>query len=121
MIKRRGGIPRKPLDARHVQDILDEFERPTGRSLVSFQALYCTVQPYIGDVFLLAPDGFQGKDIFTVFTETQLSIGKEGGTTKPDEVLINSKWFRVVKVQPWQVGLIPHYECVVVELDEALI
>ena len=122
MIKRRNGaIPRKTLQARHKQDVLDEFERPLTPTVTPFSAKNCTVQPYVGDTFQLAPDGFQGKDVFTVFTETLLTRGKEGSLIKPDELLINNVWFRVVKVKPWQVGLIPHYECIVVELDEGLV
>ena len=122
MIKRRNGaIPRKTLQARHKQDVLDEFERPLTPVTTPFKIYNCTVQPYVGDTFQLAPDGFQGKDVFTLFTETLLTRGKEDSLIKPDEVLINNIWFRVVKVKPWQVGLIPHYECIVVELDEGLV
>lgn len=122
MIKRRNGaIPRKTLQARRKQDVSDEFERPLTPIVTPFEAKNCTIQPYVGDTFQLAPDGFQGKDVFTVFTETLLTRGKEGSLIKPDELLINNVWFRVVKVKPWQVGLIPHYECIVVELDEGLV
>lgn len=119
--RRNGAIKRPTLQARHVTDVLDEFERPQTPVLTLFDATLCTWQPYVGDTFQLAPDGFQGKDVLTLFTATELTKGREGGVIKPDEVLIKNVWYRVVKVKPWSVGIIPHYECVVVEIDEGLI
>lgn len=118
--RRRGAIPRITIDGRKVVEVRDEFERITGLAYTPFDVEYCTLQPYVGDTFLLAPEGMHNKDVYTLFTATKLSVGKQGTTQKPDEVFYDDKWFRVVKVKAWQTGVINHYECVVVELDEEL-
>lgn len=114
-------IPRRTLQGRSVEEQLDEFERPELILRQPFDVNKCTVQPYTGDRLALSSDGFQGKDIQTIFTETELTSGLEASNRKADEVLINSRYYKVVKVKPWQVGVIPHYECIVVEIDEGLI
>lgn len=120
-LKRRNGtIPRITLQARRVVEVRDRFNRILSTDLTTFDAELCTVQPFVGDTFLLSPEGFQNKDVYTLFTQTKLQIGKQGTTEKADEVFFDNKWFRVVKVKNWSVGLIPHYECVIVELDEGL-
>lgn len=120
-IKRRNGsIPRLTLTARRVVEIRDRFNRITGTNTESFSAKLCTVKPFVGDTFLLSPEGLQNKDVYTLFTETKLQVGKQGTTEKPDEIFFDGKWFRVAKVKNWSVGLIPHYECIIVELDEGL-
>jgi hypothetical protein len=80
----------------------------------------CTVQPYIGKDLSILEDGYNTRDIRTVFTETKCSVGKEGSDQLADEVLIDETWFKVIKAQPWQTGIISHYALTVVELDEVL-
>ena len=124
MIKRRRGvIPRKSVQGRHVQDTVDDFGRPlVGQAVYTpFNVLNTTVQPYIGEDFMAADSGFQSKRTYTIFTETKLTEGEEDSIIKPDEVMIDGDWYRVVKVKPWQVGVIPHYECVVVKIVGNLI
>lgn len=120
-IKRRNGaIRRVTLQARRVVEVRDRFNRIVSTNTESFNAELCTVQPFVGDTFLLTPEGLQNKDVYTVFTQTKLQVGKQGTTEKPDEIFFDGKWFRVAKVKNWSVGLIPHYECIIVELDEGL-
>lgn len=124
MIKRRRGvIPRKSLQARHVQDTVDKFGSP-----VQGQAIYTpftlnnsTVQPYTGEDLAVIDTGFQNKKTFVIFTETKVTEGDEDSLTKPDEVMVFDEWYRVVKVKPWQVGVIPHYEVTVVKIVGNLI
>lgn len=119
MIKRRrGAIPRKTLQARHVQDTVDKFGTPqVGQAVYTpFNLLFCTVQPYVGEDLIVADTGFQSKRAYTIFTETAVTEGEEDSLIKPDEVLIDGDWYRVMKVKPWQVGVIPHYEVIVVKI-----
>lgn len=118
--KRRGGIPRKSLQARRVIEVTNDFNEVISLTTTNFQALYCTVQPYEGDLFTPDVLGFTDRDVFTVFTETELKVGQEGTNRKPDEVMIEGKWFKVVKVKRWTT-LLKHYEVVVVEKDEGLL
>jgi hypothetical protein len=119
MIKRRrGAIPRKTLQARNVQDTVDNFGRPqVGQSVYTpFDLLNTTIQPYQGEDLMVLDTGFQSKRAFTLFTETKVTEGEEDSQTKPDEVMIEGDWYRVAKVKPWQVGVIPHYEVIVVKV-----
>jgi hypothetical protein len=118
MIKRRRGvIPRKTVQGRHVQDTVDNFGRPlVGQAVYTpFNLLNTTVQPYQGEDLMVLDTGFQSKRAFTLFTETKVTEGEEDSQIKPDEVMIDGDWYRVVKVKPWQVGVIPHYEVIVVK------
>lgn len=122
MKRRRGAIPRRSLPARHVTDDVDKFGRPSDTpTYESFTAKYCTVQPYVGSNLVVAPDGFADKETYVIFTDTYLSEGVEGGVAKPDEVFIFDEWYRVVKTKRWQNGVINHYECVVIKIDEGLV
>lgn len=122
MIKRRNGaIPRKPIPARRSTEVKNDFNEVTGITHQTFNALNCTVQPIEGGS--MTPDlvGYMDREVFTVFTETFLVAGVEGSNRKPDELFIYGKWFKVIRCKRWQVGLAPHYECVVVEKDEGLL
>lgn len=118
--RRNGAIRRITLKARKVVEVRDDFNRILSTNTTTFNAELCTVQPFVGDTFLLSPEGLQNKDVYTLFTSTPLQVGKQGTANKADEVFYDNKWFRVVKVKNWAVGLIPHYECIIVELDGGL-
>jgi hypothetical protein len=118
--RRNGPIPRISLNGRHVTETLNEFNTPT-IDTEPFTLLTCTVQPYVGDDFTLGAEGFGTKEVFTVFTATQLTAGSEASEVKADEVQINGQWFKVIKVQPWGVGVIPHYCATVILKDEGLV
>ena len=120
-IKRRSGaIPRKPLNGRRAIENRNDFNEITSITYQTFQALNCTVQPIEGSS--MTPDliGYMDREVFTVYTETQLTAGVEGTNRKPDELFIYGKWFKVIRCKRWQVGIIPHYECIVIEKDEGL-
>lgn len=123
MIKRRSSaIRRVTLPARRVTDVIDKFGRPIiGQSQYTlFDLKSCTVQPYIGEDFVIADTGLQNKKTYVVFTETEVSVGEEDGTQKPDEIFLYDEWYRVVKVRPWQTGVIPHYEVIAVKIVGSL-
>lgn len=114
-------LPRKDIQARHVTDVVDKFGEPTGATYTDFTMSKCTVQPYVGSDFILGTDGFTDKTVYTVFTDTFVTDGLDGGVTKPDEAYIYGKWFRCAKVRIWGNDVISHYECVFVEMTEGLI
>jgi len=120
-IRRSGLIPRKTIPARRSVETTNDFNEVIGITNQSFNALQCTVQPVVGGS--MTPDliGYADREIYTVYTETQLVVGLEGTNRKPDELFIYNKWFKVIRCKRWQVGVIPHYECVVVEKDEGLL
>jgi hypothetical protein len=120
LFNRRGLIPRKTLQAKRIVEVRNEFNEVVSITPTVFQALNCTVQPYEGDLFSPDTNGYTDRDIFTVFTATELKVGQEGTNRKPDEIQIEGKWFKVVKVKRWTT-LINHYECVVIEKDVGLL
>ena len=120
-IRRSGLIPRKTIPAKRSIETTNDFNEVIDITNQSFNALECTVQPVVGGS--MTPDliGYADREIYTVYTSTLLSFGVEGTNRKPDELFINNKWFKVIRCERWQVGVIPHYECVVVEKDEGLL
>jgi len=120
MIRKRRLLPRKNIPARHIEDVVDKFGRPQiGQSnYTDFELKNCTVQPYVGNDLIVADTGFETKEAFTIFTETLVSVGEEDSIRKPDQVFMYDAWYRVVKVKPWQNGVIPHYEIVVVMITQ---
>ena len=114
--KRRGAIPRRNLQARSVVYTVDKFNRPTTPTYNLFTLENCTIQPYVGEDFLVAGEGFQNKKAFTIFTDTSVSVGEEDSNIKPDQVYVMDGWYRVVKVKPWLNNVISHYEIVVVKI-----
>lgn len=111
--RKTSGIPRKNLTARRVVEVLDEYGMPT-TSTTTFSLSNCTVQPYQADEMLLQPDGMAIRDAYTIYTDTLALAGIEGNPRKADEVLLNGSWYKVIKAAPWQVGVISHYELIVV-------
>lgn len=122
MFKRNSNlIPRKSLNARRVEETLDDFNRPINIGYVTFTAEMCTIQPLSGDDVLVLGEGFRDKSVYNVRTNTLISAGSEASNRKPDEIEIYGKWYRVIRVQVHLVGIIPHYECICVEKDTGLI
>jgi hypothetical protein len=112
------GIPKVTLQGRHPVQEVDSRDRPLPRTYSLFDALVCTYQPYVGYDLKVLEDGFNTTSIYKVFTDTECVVGQEGTTELSDELNIGSKWFKVVKSQPWQVGVRSHYCLTVVEIDE---
>lgn len=121
MLRRSSLIKRKELQARSVTETLDYLNRPSDIVKTNFTLYECTVQPFVGKDFILTADGLQSKSVYTIFTNTLVIVGDEGGSRKADEILIDNEWYRVVRVKQWFVGVIPHYEVVCIRIDEALI
>lgn len=118
--RKSSGIPRKDLSARHVVETLDQYGMPT-TTVTPFSLINCTVQPYQSDELLLQPDGLAIKDAYTIYTDTLATAGEEGSTVKADEVSLFGGWYKVLKSSPWQVGVINHYELIVVRKQENLV
>jgi hypothetical protein len=119
--RRNSSIPRKNLPARRVVETVNDFNEVVGKTLTNFTLKLCTVQPMVGNDMLALVDGYQNKDCYTIWTQTECRVGKEGTHIKADEIQLYNKWYRVLKVKNWSVGVIPHYEVLVVEIDEGLV
>ena len=118
--RKSSGIPRKDLTARHVVEALNQYGMPT-TTITPFTLSNCTVQPYQADELLLQPDGMAIRDAYTIYTDTPATAGEEGNTIKADEVSLFGGWYKVLKSSPWQVGVINHYELIVVKKQENLV
>lgn len=118
--RKSSGIPRKDLTARHVVESLNQYGMPT-TTTTQFTLSNCTVQPYQADELLLQPDGMAIRDAYVIYTDTATSSGEEGNTIKADEVNLYGGWYKVVKASPWQVGVINHWELIVVRKQENLV
>lgn len=122
MANRRSGlIPRRNLQGRRITEVRNDFNEVVSLTPTTFTLQNCTVQPYVGLDTMAGQDGFNNVTAYTIFTDTKVSAGKEGTNNKPDEIMVNGAWCRVIKVKPWQNGLIPHYEIVVIEKDVGLL
>lgn len=117
--RKSSGIPRKDLTARHVVESLNQYGMPV-TTTTPFTLSNCTVQPYQSNELLLQPDGFAIRDAYTIYTDTVATAGIEGGTTKADEISLYGGWYKVVQASPWQVGVISHWELIVVRKQENL-
>lgn len=118
--RKNSGIPRKDLTARHVVEVLNQYGMPQ-ITTTAFTLQNCTVQPYQADELLLQPDGMAIRDAYTIYTDTPATSGVEGGNTKADEISLYDGWYKVVQASPWQVGVISHWELIVVRKQENLV
>ena len=118
--RRNGPIPKITLNARHVTETVNQFGTPTTTN-VAFTCELCTVQPFVGDDLVIAQDGFSTKDVYTLFTATPVTSGDEDSDVKADEVEYKGKWYKVYKVQDWDVGIIPHFCATLVLKDGGLV
>lgn len=116
-------IPRITLQARQrnaVKDAGSRFENKKSSVTVTlFDLEYCTVQPTKGDDLLVLDEGLRGKEIYTLRTNTPITTAVEGTDRLADQVEYDGvnglSWFTIIKVREWSVGVIPHYEALIVK------
>ena len=72
------------------------------------------IQPIKGNTLLAVPDGYRNKSIYSVYTKTPLTSGKEGTDNLPDKLLIFGEWHVVFRVDKWLNGLDDYYMAYVV-------
>jgi hypothetical protein len=110
-------IPRKTLNALHVEQVEDEFNRVT-ESTTEFTVENAGVHPVPGDKTNALPEGYRDRRAYQVFTTTPLTSANEGTATLHDKVEIDGAWFKVIRVENWQTGLQDHYHAYVTEENE---
>lgn len=123
MIKRRNGaIPRKTYSARQrtlVADNTSVFSnKTTSITYTPFSVINCTIQPASGSDLKTLDEGFRNKEVYILRTETAVIAVDEGSPRLSDQIQFNGvsglDWFDVIKVKNWSVGVIPHYEVIIV-------
>lgn len=120
---RRDPIPRLTLQARHQSVEYDVTNYPIGETTIPYDLENCTIQPATGGALLSLPEGMRDREVYKVLTSTSPSLVQEGGSALYDEVFIPSpytttaSWFLIVEKASCNVGLIPHYELLVVKGD----
>jgi hypothetical protein len=75
--------------------------------------IVASVQPMDGDTLLLFPEGERQREMLLVFTATLLRTVDEETNTPADTVTWNGHEYEVIKVRPYQMGALDHYECVI--------
>ena len=73
-----------------------------------------SVQMTEAEVLQTLPEGYRTLESYTLYTDKELKTANEG-VSNPDIVIIDGKYFNVVKVSPWKNGLLEHFEIVVVK------
>jgi len=112
-------IPRKTLNAKRVTGGVDADGYPIDDVDVAFTVENASVQPVTGYSLQAVPEGYRDNRVVRVYTTTEVLIGDEGTDLKGDQIEFEpGRWGRVVKVEPWQVGVQSHYLAFVVEVNE---
>lgn len=78
----------------------------------------CSAQPLSGKEMETLPENRRNTSAYTVFTETELKTNDDDTELKPDRLTLFGKLCEIIAVQPWQNGLINHYECIASEIDD---
>ena len=89
--------------------------RWSSESYAANGTILASVQPLEMHEMEALPEGRRNHKAYWLFTSTQLNIV---GTQNPDIITIDSEDYEVIKQQPWQNGVISHYETLVVEVLE---
>lgn len=75
----------------------------------------CTIQPSTQNELLVLDEGLRDKNVFTMYTKTEIRSVVEGTTQLPDLVVINGIEHTVVKSMPWNNNIINHYKALLVK------
>ena len=76
-------------------------------------SIVVSIQPMDGDTLLLFPEGEREREMQLIFTETMLRTIDQDTGTPADTLVWNSYTYEVIKVRPYQMGALDHYECVI--------
>lgn len=112
-------IPRKTLNAKRLTGGVDPDGYPIDDVEAPFIVENASVQPVTGYALQAVPEGYRDNRVVKVYTTTEVLIADEGTTLKGDLVEFETgRWGRVIKVEPWNVGVQSHYLAFVVEVNE---
>jgi len=89
-----------------------------GSDITSTINITCSAQPITGKEMETLPENRRNTSAYTVFTETELQTTNDATGLKPDRLTLFGKVCEIIQVQPWQNGLINHYECIASEIDD---
>lgn len=90
--------------------------RPPIKTAITFRE--CTVQPSTQTELMVLDEGLRDKNVFTMYTKTEIRSILEGGNQLPDIVVIEGVEHTVVKVMSWQNNIINHYKAMLVKSSE---
>lgn len=76
--------------------------------------ILCSLQPLSSSQMQSLPEGRRDKESYTLFTDTPLNTVT---SQNPDRMMINGDDFEVFSVNPWQNGILSHYEVLVQKRD----
>ena len=76
--------------------------------------IQASVQPLRPFEVMSLPEGRRTRSAYNLFTDTKLQTVDQDN---PDQVTINGVVFEVISVASWQNGIIPHYKCVVSQME----
>ncbi len=75
--------------------------------------IYASCQPASGQDMQSLPEGRRNKEAYVLYTATELFTADVKTKRSADQVKIGQYWYEVVKVGPFQSGVIPHYRAIV--------
>lgn len=87
--------------------------RPPLKTPITFRE--CTIQPSTQNELLVLDEGLRDKNVFTLYTKTEIRSVLEGTDQLPDVVLIDGVEHTVVKSIPWSNNIINHYKALLVK------
>lgn len=92
---------------------------PTSDTTTSFN-ITASVQPLDGKTVATLPENIRENESYRIYTSTELFPTREDATPqlKADRVTLFNKLFEVIKVEKWQNSILPHFNCVVVKIDD---
>lgn len=76
-----------------------------------------SIQPASGDEVMTLPEGDREKELLAVFTNTALRTIDQDTKTEADRITWEGSDYEVIKVSPWKMGALDHYECIVARVN----
>lgn len=111
-------IPRKTFNGRRLTQTLDGYNLPS-QAESNFLIENASAQPTPGDDAFAGLELYRDKTLYKLFTTTPVFGPDEGTSNLGDLVEVETgRWFRVLRVRNWDVGVRTHYEAILVEENE---
>ena len=87
---------------------------PGTSSPIQFTA---SVQPLSGREKLTLPEGAREKAEYRLYTSFELQTLNEKAVKSADRVTLFGKLYEIIRVEPWQNNIIPHYKAIASLID----
>lgn len=81
-------------------------------------AFDASIQPLTGRERETLPEGLREKGAFRLYTSFALRTDNQKSKEPADKVTLNDREHIVIRVEPWQNGVIPHFKAIVSESDD---